>query len=259
MILLQLAKAADKVSDAQQLSSDLNDVKAVTDVEKQEDDPGADAIRGALNIRRFSTLRKSGRASKVDATGAAPAIRLQSQIWKRDVQKDGHFINVPSEWAAMQRESTIREVPAEEEGRSSVQFDPTAPVTYIYPPRRQNPEEREYESQEMVDYPTRRGSHHMPLSPDEPPDFLSAPPTPRYTIPKRQHLEKQFSFGRGKGRKNLTEEETIGLVQAGRNEAGGSNDERDSGSRISEDSDTGESIHYEHASEEREAKPYGRV
>src|SRR5205085_9082555 len=193
------------------------------------------------------------------ATGAAPAIRLQSRNWKRDVQKDGHFINVPSEWAAMQRESTIREVPAEEEGRSSIQFDSTAPVTHIYPPRRPSPEEKEYESQEMVEYPTGRGSHHMPLSPVETPSFLSAPPTPRHIIFKRPHLEKQFSFGRGKGRKNLTEEETIGLVEAGRNEAGGSNDERDSGSQHSEDSDTGESIHYEHASEGREAKPYGGV
>ena len=87
----------------------------------------------------------------------------------------------------------------------------------------------------------------MPLSPVETPDFLSAPPTPRYTIPKRPHIEKQFSFGRGKGRKNLTEEETIGLVAAGRNEGGLSNDERDSGgSQHSEDSDTAETIHYEH-------------
>jgi hypothetical protein len=257
VILLQLAKAADKVSDAQQLSSDLDDVKAITDVEKQEDDPGADAIRGALNIRRFSTIRKSGRASKVDATGAAPAIRLQSRKWKRDVLKDGHFINVPSEWAAMQRESTIREVPAEEEGRSSVQFDPTAPVTHIYPPRRQSPEDNG--SEEMVEYPTRRGSHHMPLSPVETPDFISAPPTPRYTIPKRPHIEKQFSFGRGKGRKKLTEEETIGLVEAGRNEAGGSNDEGDSLSQHSEDSDIGETIHYEHPSGELATNPYGRV
>jgi len=159
-------------------------------------------------------------------------------------------------------------VPAEEEDRrSSVQFDPTAPITHIYPPRRRGTDEKleeEYESEEMVEYPTRRGSQHMPLSPVEPPDFLSAPPTPRYAISKRRagpHLEKQFSFGKGRGRRNLTEEETIGLVEAGRNEGGLSNDERDSRESLhSEDSDTGETIHhYEHPLTGGGTKPYDMV
>lgn len=262
MILLQLAKAADKVSDAQQLSSTLDDVEAIAGVEKGEDDPGADAIRGALSIRRFSTVRRAGRASTIDATGVAgaPSIRLQN---RKPSRRDGHFMNVPSEWGNLGRESTIREVPDEEERKSSVQFDPTAPVTHIYPPRRQTPEkiQEEYEEEEMTEYAsTRRGSHHMPLSPVEPPDFLSAPPTPRYNIAKRSNIEKQFSFGqgRGRGRKNLTEEETIGLVEAGRNEGGMSNDERDSG-HSEEDSDTGdiETIHYEHsASKDGVPRPY---
>jgi len=110
---LQLAKAADKVSDAAQLSSDLNDVKAITDVEKSEDEPGADAIRGALSIRRFSTVRRAGRATSVDTGGAIPLPN-----WRRG--RDGH-----SEWT--RRESTIREVPSEEERKSSIHFDPKKP------------------------------------------------------------------------------------------------------------------------------------
>src|SRR5208282_3265464 len=107
VILLQLAKAADKVSDATQLSSDLNDVKAITDVEKSEDDPGADAIRGALSIRRFSTVRRPSRATNVDTT--AGSVNLPK--WRN--RKDGRFFNnLPSDWSL--RDSTIREVPVEE-------------------------------------------------------------------------------------------------------------------------------------------------
>lgn len=137
---------------------------------------------------------------------------------------------------------------------SSVQFDPTAPVTHIYPPR-ERPEQLGplyFEPRE------RQGSLHAPLSPVETADFLSAPPTPRYTIPKRPPVQKQFSFGRG--RKQLTEEETIGLVQAGRNEAGGldDNDDRDMGSpeRNSGDSDSEGRIHYASPSAQRIGKSY---
>lgn len=229
VILLQLAKAADKVSDAAQLSGDLDDVKAVTDVEKPEDDPGADAIRGALSIRRFSTIRRSARASDVDSTGTAGApIRLSNRsTWRynRNQPTDGHFLNVPSDWA---KRETIREVPAEEEGKSSVQFDPNAPVTHIYPPRQARADKLSPEDgTEEVDYSEREA--HNPLSPVDTPDFLSAPPTPRYTIPKRTAIQKQFSFARA-GKKHLTEEETVGLVQAGQSEGVPSeeSDERES-------------------------------
>jgi hypothetical protein len=235
----------------------MNDIKAVTDVEKAEDDPGADAIRGALNIRRFSTVRRGGRATNVDA-GTGEPIHLQNRgasRRNREGQKDGDSGKMPSEWA--HRESTIREVPPEEERKasmSSVQFDPSAPVTHIYPPKEKGPElgALYFEPRE------RQGSLHAPLSPVETPDFLSAPPTPRYTVPKRPVVQKQFSFGRGK--KRLTEEETIGLVQAGRLEGGGSddNDDRETGSpeRHSGDSDSEGRIHYATPTAKRPGKSY---
>ena len=229
VILLQLAKAADKVSDAAQLSGDLDDVKAVTDVEKPEEDPGADAIRGALSIRRFSTIRRPARTSDIDSTGTAGApIRLSNRsTWRRynrNQPTDGHFLNVPSDWS----KETIREVPAEEERRSSIQFDPNAPITHIYPPRQTRAHKLSPEDgTEEVDHSEREA--HNPLSPVDTPDFLSAPPTPRYTIPKRTAVQKQFSFSRA-GKRNLTEEETIGLVEAGQTEgvASEESDERES-------------------------------
>lgn len=229
------------MSDATQLSSDLNDVKAITDVEKAEDDPGADAIRGALSIRRFSTVRRSGRATNVDAT--AGSVNLPQ--WRS--RKDGRFFNnLPSDWSL--RESTIREVPAEEDQRkSSVQFDPNAPVTHIYPPRRTPADDKfgaEDDNLDGTDYSSR--GQHNPLSPVETPDFRSAPPTPRYNVSKRGgQLQKQFSFGRaGKG-KSLTQEETMGLVQAGQNEGGMSESDRESVSRLSEHSEHSQGSDFE--------------
>lgn len=227
VILLQLAKAADKVSDATQLSSDLNDVKAVTDVEKAEDDPGADAIRGALSIRRFSTVRRASKATNVDPT---TSVNLPNWRNRKESSPEWH------------RESTIREVPAEEERRkSSVQFDPTAPHTHIYPPRRMSPE---YSGGDHVDEVEFSRSHN-PLSPVAMPDFMSAPPTPRYNVSKRPsaQLQKSFSFGKS-GRKKLTEEETIGLVEAGRNE-GGMSDENDDKNSETQHSDHTEDSDYE--------------
>jgi hypothetical protein len=139
---------------------------------------------------------------------------------------------VPSDWT---RRETIREVPAEEEDmrKSSVQFDPTAPVTHIYPPRPEKfgPED-EFEEGDL-------SRSHNPLSPVPAPEFISAPPTPRYNIGKRGGIQKQFSFGKV-GRKQLTEEETVGLVEAGRNE--GAMSDRESGSHHSEE-------HSEHSEE----------
>lgn len=222
--MLQLAKAADKVSDAAQLSSDLNDVKAVTDIENAEDDPGADAIRGALSIRRFSTVRRSGRATNVDTTGNAVPL----PNWRR--RRDGN-----SEWG--RRESTIREVPSEEERKSSVHFDPTAPVTHIYPPRRLNFDKPG--GDDHIDEVDMSRSHN-PLSPVATQDFLSAPPTPRYNVASHLGLQKQFSFGRT-GRRHLTEEETMGLVAAGRREGiEEDNDEEESGIPQSEHSEDSE-------------------
>lgn len=201
----------------------------MTDVEKAEDDPGADAIRGTLNIRRFSTVRRRDRPSGIDGPEISSPIDLSSRNtwrWNRErteaARKDGHF--GPNQWGAHPgnlRGSTIVEVPPEHEDhrRSSVHFNPNAPVTHIYPPRKSSPEKQAIteENIETIDW-GRRGSHN-PLSPVNPPDFRSAPPTPRYTVnPKRSTVQKQFSFGRGGGRKNLTEEETMGLVEAGQNE-----------------------------------------
>jgi hypothetical protein len=255
VILLQLAKAANKVSDTAQLSGDLNDVKAITDVEKAEEDPGADAIRGALSIRRFSTVRRASRTSGID-NSTTPSIALEPRSgwrWtKEHRQKDGQFLNVPSTWGDTPlRESTIREVPQEDDRRSSMQFDPNAPVTHIYP-RRDSPEKfapgvEEYELQ-----------RHNPLSPVDTAGFISAPPTPRYNLPKRTPVQKQFSFGR-QGNKRLTQEETIGLVEAGRNE-GRMSDEKDSVSEHSGyDSDSErerERVHFEATAARRAGKPY---
>jgi hypothetical protein len=181
-------------------------------VEKAEDDPGADAIRGALSIRRFSTVRRSSRVPNVDPTRTT-SVYLPN--WQN--RTDGG-----PEW---HRESTIREVPAEEDSeqrKSSVQFNPTAPHTHIYPPL--NPQKYGDDHIEEVDF-SRRGGLHNPLSPVATPDFISAPPTPRYNV--RGSVQKTFSFGSG-GRKRRTEEETIGLVEAGRDE--GMNDYDDKGS-----------------------------
>ena len=222
--MLQLAKAADKVSDAVQLSSDLDDVKAVTDIENAEDDPGADAIRGALSIRRFSTVRRTGRATSVDTTGNAVPL----PNWRR--ARDGN-----SEWS--RRESTIREVPSEEERKSSVHFDPTAPVTHIYPPRRSSV--GTLGADDHVDEVDMSRSHNQ-VSPAATPDFLSAPPTSRYNVGSHLGLQKQFSFGRT-GRKHRTEEETMGLVAAGRHEGmEEDNNERESSTPQSEHSEDSE-------------------
>lgn len=226
VILLQLAKTADKISDAQQLASGLNDVKELAEVEKGEDEPGADAIRGALSIRRYSTVRRPSRAPNADPSSTGAPIPMKS--FRRGSRNDGHFFNLPADFG--RRESTIREVPAEEEPRSSIQFDPTAPVTHIYPPRKTSPQKYQLEDNvEEVDYS--RTQIHNPLSPVPTPDFLSAPPTPRYPIPNRASVQKTFSFGRaGKSprRTGLTEEETMGLVVAGQNEAGASDRDTDS-------------------------------
>jgi hypothetical protein len=263
VILLQLAKSANKVSDATQLSSGLDDVKAIADVEKGEDDPGADAIRGALSIRRFSTVRRPSRSTAIDPNSAPIALEPRSGWrWTREHRKDGRFLNVPSTWGEQSlRESTIREVPPEEERKDSVQFDPTAPVTHIYP-RRESPEKlapntEEYELE-------RRGSHN-PLSPVEPPGFLSAPPTPRYNTPRRPNVQKQFSFGR-QGKKRLTQEETIGLVEAGRNE-GHTSDEKESLHSVhsDEEEDSSDSerererINFEAIAARRAGRPYGML
>jgi hypothetical protein len=134
-----------------------------------------------------------------------------------------------------------------------MQFDPEAPITHIYPPRRDSKPLTNVEEYEME----RRGSHN-PLSPVEPPGFLSAPPTPRYNISKKANVSKTFSFGR-QG-KRLTQEETIGLVEAGRNE-GQMSDEKDSVSLHSEeDSDSErerERINFEASTGARRgARPY---
>jgi len=158
------------------------------------------------------------------------------QNWRNRKDTGGHFFNnVPDDWA---RRDTIREVPEEEQRKSSVQFDPNAPVTHIYPPRRTlSPEKLDEEDHvQEVEIP-RRGSH-APLSPVPIPEFISAPPTPRYVVPKRTGVQKQFSFGKG-GRKQLTEEETMGLVEAGRNEGGMS--DRETVSQHSEHSETEDS------------------
>lgn len=226
VILLQLAKAADKVSDTVQLSSGLDDVKAITDVEKAEDEPGADAIRGALSIRRFSTVRRASRATSVDTGNAVPLPN-----WRRG--RDGQ-----SEWS--RRESTIREVPSEEERKSSIHFDPTAPVTHIYPPRQPSfekvGEDDHVEEIEMSRY-------HHPLSPVRSPDFLSTAPSTRYKVGSHSGIQKQFSFGRA-GRKHLTEEETMGLVAAGQHEAveEEEHEDRDDSTPHSDHSEDNESV-----------------
>lgn len=255
VILLQLSKAANKVSDTAQLTGDLNDVKAVVDVEKAEEDPGADAIRGALNIRRFSTVRRTSRATNVDA-GLTESINLQNRSMRRqdrENRKDGHFFNVPQEWT--RRESTIREVPAEEE-RSSVQFDPSAPVTHIYPPQGSSSGKIDTEDHvEEVDLS--RGEVHNPLSPVPVPSFLSAPPTPRYHETLRRGVQKQFSFGRA-GRKRLTEEETIGLVESGKREGGMSaeNDRDSESDEIDSDTESREEFGDQMASVRHQKGPY---
>ena len=66
---------------------------------------------------------------------------------------------------------------------------------------------------------------------------MSAPPTPRYNISKRgSQVQKQFSFGKAGRGKRLTQEETMGLVQAGQNEGGLSESDRESVSRQSDHS-----------------------
>ena len=222
MVLLQLAKAADKVSDAAQLSGDLNDVKAVTDIEKAEDDPGADAIRGALSLRRFSRIRGPSVSSRVFSEEGVPPIHLSHRsTWRgrRDTMQSNRT-----------RQSTIRVVTPEEEEeqrKSSVQFDPSAPVTRIYPAKDTTTTATSTENQLLRDRteedssPSKR--YHNPLSPVMPPDFISAPPTPRYAIPERSILHKQFSFGRT-GKTMPTEEETMGLVQAEEREQAVSDD-----------------------------------
>jgi len=236
-------------------------VKAITDVEKADEDPGADAIRGALNIRRFSTVRRASRATNVD-TGNPESINLQNRSTRRrdrETRKDGNFPNTPREWT---RESTIREVPAEEERKSSVQFDPTAPVTHIYPPRRTSPDKIGTEDHiEEVDLS--RVEAHNPLSPVPLPSFLSAPPTPRYDTIRRGGVQKQFSFGRA-GRKHLTEEETMGLVEAGRREGGiSAEDERDSepdeSGHMESDTDSHEELEDHSTSVRHQGRPYDMV
>ena len=82
-----------------------------------------------------------------------------------------------------------------------------------------------------------RGQHN-PLSPVTTADFMSAPPTPRYNVSKRGgQVQKQFSFGRAGRGNRLTQEETIGLVQAGQNEGGMSESDRESVSRQSDHSE----------------------
>ena len=247
VILLQLSKAAKTVSDAAQLSGDLNDVKAISDVEKAEEDPGADAIRGALNIRRFSTVRRS-RATNVD-TENPDSINLQNRSTRR-----GTFLPP--------RESTIREVPSEEERKSSVQFDPSAPVTHIYPPRRNTPDKLEI-GDHIEEVDLSRVEAHNPLSPVPLPSFLSAPPTPRYDTTRRGGVQKQFSFGRA-GRKRLTEEETMGLVEAGRREGGMPvEDERDADSdesaHIESDTESHEELEDEKISVRYPGRPYDMI
>ena len=75
------------------------------------------------------------------------------------------------------------------------------------------------------------------MSPVATPDFISAPPTPRYNVSKRAQVQKQFSFGRAGRGKILTQEETMGLVQAGQNEGGMSESDRESTSRQSDHSE----------------------
>ena len=239
VILLQLAKTADKISDAKQLSSDLNDVKELAEVEKGEDEPGADAIRGALSIRRYSSVRRPALATNVDPSITGSPIALQTRR-RGNSRKDGHFFDLPPDFS--RRESTIREVPSEDEPRSSVQFDPTAPVTHIYPPRNPTSPDKYAPEDNVEEADYLRTQAHNPLSPVATPDFLSAPPTPRYPISKRSAVQKTFSFGRaGKsaGRTKLTEEETMGLVTAGQNEAGASDRDIESPHRTehSEESD----------------------
>ena len=228
VILLQLAKAADKISDAAQLSSNLNDVKAVTDVEKGEDDPGADAIRGTLSIRRFSTIRRRSGGSNVDTAGTG-------SVPLRNWRNRNHASSIiPSDWTL--RESTIREVPADEDEqqrKSSVQFDPTAPITHIYPPRQTSTEKFGPEEHiEEIDLSKGSQQQQNQMSPGI-----------------KRGLQKQYSFGRG-GRENLTEEETMGLVEAGKNEGGMSeSDGRDTESQHSQESEV--ETHYHQASSGR--------
>jgi hypothetical protein len=223
---LQLAKAADKVSDAGQLSSNLNDVKAVTDVEKAEDDPGADAIRGALSIRRFSSMRRSVRSTDIDPSGAIP-IQLSNRRNRRDTRASEFTLG-----------PTIREVPSEEEPRSSVEFNPDAPVTHIYPIRK--PETIKVLSQNVEELDLSSKRDHNPLSPAFAADFRSAPPTPRYPIAKRSNLHKQFSFG-SRGNRLPTEEETMGLVEQDQRGSRIEGDDQEPESPVSEPSESSDS------------------
>jgi hypothetical protein len=173
----------------------------------------------------------------VDTTDGNPIQLSNPSNWRRRDTNTSDF-----------RESTIREVPSEEsEPRSSVHFDPEAPVTHIYPPRKPSPEKLKALGDHIEHIGSKR--EHNPLSPAITPDFISAPPTPRYPIPKKANLHKQFSFGSRENR-HLTEEETMGLVQAGEHEGEGdpdspTSDRSEEYERVGQGSEDGQERRYD--------------
>ncbi|OLL25562.1 Magnesium transporter NIPA2 [Neolecta irregularis DAH-3] len=54
VVLLQFSKSAKNLPDTSELSGGLNDVSAAANAEQDQFDPGADALRGTLSIRRLS-------------------------------------------------------------------------------------------------------------------------------------------------------------------------------------------------------------
>lgn len=215
-------------------------------MEKAEDEPGADAIRATLNIRRFSTVRRQGRSNTGESTATGGSVPLSSRSSRRN-RKDGSFKSSSSEWT--HRGSTIREVPAEEEERrSSIQFNPSAPVTHIYPLRRTSPER--YGSDDYVE------SVELSSSRPSAPILGPEPSMPRQPTSKRGNIQKQFSFG--PGRKRHTEEEMVGLVEAGQNEVSMSENDKGNISPPSEHSEESESETVEYGRSGVTDKSYNR-
>jgi hypothetical protein len=156
-------------------------------------------------------MRKRGRTSTLE--GEVPeSIRMTS--WVKGDRRHGQLLSLPGQHPANIRDSTITAVIPEDdesERKSSVQIHEDKPPTLIYP---RGLHESPLLSQEGIDSYS-PGSLHNPLSPVHPPDFLAAPPTPRY-IPPVRGLQKQFSFIQGRAKQS--DEELVGLVHATRNE-----------------------------------------
>ena len=224
---MQFSKSAKNLKESTILSSDLEDVQAIAANQESEYEPEADAIRGALSIRRLSTLRR-------------PSHRKSSTTHSHRIYSTSTGYKGPGG-------TPLYPEPLDIQTRMvSVRFDPSQPATQIYPFDNDSTSNTDFHQPLPFKHPlhTLRESQISPLHTEESEeadedwrsstdDIALNPLTEKQNHPYRTH--RNYSFARPFSphrRQTTSEEEHMGLVS---NDTSAAEQQRARGeSRVSE-------------------------